>query len=65
MNLLINLSNGIICIDDSVLKGLHRGSHLIAHLSEEDKDLVMTAKDERFPKTIAKSKDAESTAVAD
>lgn len=60
MDVRIPLPHGGITMDASVLKGLSRGSHLIAHLSEEDKDLVMTAKDERFPKTIAKSKDAES-----
>lgn len=65
MHVSINLSNGILGLEDTVLKGLTKGSHLIAHLSEEDKDLVIAAKDERFPKAIAKSKDAESSAVAD
>jgi len=54
----IQLTHGGICMDASTLRGLRRESKCIAHLAEVDKDLVMKEKDERFPKTVTKPKDA-------
>jgi hypothetical protein len=59
MNVIIKLTHGGIGMDTSVLRGLKRSDAAIAHLSEEDKDLVMKEKDERFPKTVKQPKDAE------
>jgi hypothetical protein len=47
-------------MDASTLRGLRRESKCISHLAEVDKDLVMKEKDERFPKTVTKPKDAKS-----
>lgn len=48
-----------ISMQVSDLRSLKRSDAAIAHLSEEDKDLVMKEKDERFPKTVKQPKDAE------
>lgn len=55
----IQLTNGGIGLDASVLRGIKRDSVAIAHLSDEDKDLVMQMKDECFPKATKQPKDAE------